>query len=116
MTRVRRRARQAALLTLCALGAALEATAATRGRVIDLNGQGLPSAMVTLTRSPQAQGPTALTAFTDEHGSFAFPSAAPGGTLSVRLLGYRQVASGSPLVTAADVTLLMRPEANQAGT
>ena len=99
MTRVRRRAGHSALLTLCALGAVLEATAATRGRVIDLNGQGLPGAMVTLTRSPQAQGPTALTVFTDEHGSIALPSAAPVGTLSVRLLGYRQVASGSPVAT-----------------
>jgi streptogramin lyase len=115
-TTLGRRTAQAVLLTVCALGAVLEATAATRGRVIDLNGQGLPSAMVTLTRSPQAQGPTALTVFTDEHGSFAFPAAAPGGTLTVRLLGYRQVASAAPVATAADVTLLMRPEANQAGT
>ena len=63
---------------LCAGSATL---AATHGRVVDLNNQGLPGAMVTLTRAAHAQGPTALTVFADEHGAFAFLSAqrAPGG-------------------------------------
>jgi cytochrome c len=72
--------------------------------------------MVTLTKLPEAQGPTALTVFSDEHGAFAFPPTAPAGTLSVRLLGYRQVESPLPGVPPDPATLLMRPEANQAGT
>ena len=63
------------------------ASATTQGRVVDLNNVGLPHAMVTLTKLPQAHGPTALTVFSDEHGAFALPPTAPAGTLSVRLLG-----------------------------
>ena len=99
-----------------AVTVAFDATAATHGRVIDLNGHELPYAMVTLTRSPQVLGPTALTVFTDVHGSFAFPASAPNGTLSVRLLGFRAIEGTSPTATAEEVTLLMRSEANQAGT
>ncbi len=102
--------------SLWASAVAFDAAAATQGRVIDLNGQGLGQAMVTLTKSAQARGPTALTVFTDAHGAFTFPTDAPGGTLSVRLLGYRQIETPSPVATADGVTLLMRPEANQAGT
>jgi virginiamycin B lyase len=91
------------------------ALAATQGRVVDLNNTGLAQAMVTLTRSPQAQGPSALTVFTDEHGSFAFPATAPAGTLSVRLLGYQQVTTAA-IAAAAHAVLLMRPQANEAGT
>jgi virginiamycin B lyase len=94
---------------------AIDASAATHGRVIDLNGQGLPQAMVTLTKSSQLRGPTALTVFSDAHGSFSFPVTAPAGTLSVRLLGYRQLESAVPAAATEDATLLMRPEANEAG-
>ena len=109
--------RSAALLgALWAATAAVSAAAATQGRVIDLNGQGLSGAMVTLTKSPQVPGPTAVTVFADEHGAFAFPAAAPQGTLSVRLLGYRALESSPVPATASTVTLLMRPDANEAGT
>jgi streptogramin lyase len=94
----------------------MSASAATQGRVVDLNGQGLAHAMVTLTKSPQAHGPTALTVFADERGAFAFPAAAPGGTLSVRLLGYKPVETPAPVAAVDGATLLMRPDANQAGT
>jgi virginiamycin B lyase len=101
--------------TLWACAWASPARAETQGRVADLNNQGLPGAMVTLTKLPQARGPTAMTVFSDEHGSFIFPSTVPAGNLSVRLLGYKPVDS-SPVATAEHVTLLMRPEANQVGT
>jgi virginiamycin B lyase len=116
MSRVRRRVAHGLLCAAWASALAVDTADATQGRVIDLNGQGLSGAMVTLTKSTQASGPTALTVFADEHGAFAFPANAPGGTLSVRLLGYRQLESPSPVVAADSVTLLMRPEANQAGT
>src|SRR6185437_4663525 len=102
--------------TLWACAWASSAAAQTGGRVADLNNQGLSGAMVTLTKSPQAHGPAAMTVFSDEHGSFVFLSTAPAGTLSVRLLGYKLVEGASPLATAGHVTLLMRPEANQVGT
>src|SRR6185312_13495309 len=70
--------------TLWACAWASSAAAQTGGRVADLNNQGLSGAMVTLTKSPQAHGPAAMTVFSDEHGSFVFPSTAPAGTLSVR--------------------------------
>jgi len=116
MNRVRRRAWRGVVWSLWACAAAFDATAATQGRVIDLNGQGLGQAMVTLTRSPQARGPTALTVFADAQGAFRFPADAPGGTLSVRLLGYQQIETASAVAAADGVTLLMRPQANQAGT
>jgi streptogramin lyase len=104
---------------LCAVWApwwALDAGAATAGRVADLNGHGLPGALVTLTKSPQERGPTALTVFADEQGAFTFPSAAPAGALSVRLLGYTQVEGPASAGASEPATLLMRPDANQAGT
>jgi streptogramin lyase len=101
---------------LCALCWALDASAATTGRVADLNGHGLPGALVTLTKSPQERGPTALTVFSDEQGAFAFPATAPAGTLSAHLLGYKQVASPASSGASEPLTLLMRPDANQAGT
>lgn len=102
------------MCTLWGCGWASPADAAVGGRVADLNNQDLSGAMVTLTKSPQALGPTAMTVFADEHGAFVFPPTAPAGTLSVRLLGYKQVES--PLPAGEHATLLMRPEANQAGT
>jgi streptogramin lyase len=76
----------------------------------------LPGALVTLTKSPQERGPTALTVFSDEQGAFAFPATAPAGTLSAHLLGYEQVASPASSGASEPLTLLMRPDANQAGT
>jgi virginiamycin B lyase len=105
------------MLCFLACSGAIASSASIHGRVIDLNGQGLPQAMVTLTKSPGLQGPTALTVFSDEHGTFSFPATAPAGTLSVRLLGYRQLESASVTAAAEGATLLLlRPEANEAGT
>jgi virginiamycin B lyase len=91
------------------------ALAATHGWVTDLNGGPLAQAMVTLTKSAPAAGATATTVFTDSAGEFSFPMDTPPGTLQVRLLNYRQIGGAVPLGPGA-LTLLMRPEANQAGT
>ena len=91
------------------------ASAATQGRVTDLNGAPLAQAMVTLTKAAQAPGATATTVFTGSRGEFSFPADAPPGTLTVRLLNYRQI-SGALAAGSAPLTLLMQPEANQAGT
>jgi hypothetical protein len=97
------------------LAFAAETFAATQGRVTDLNGAPLAQAMVTLTKSAPAPGATATTVFTDSAGAFSFPANTPPGTLQVRLLNYRQIGGAVPAGPAA-LTLLMRPEANQAGT
>jgi virginiamycin B lyase len=94
---------------------AVDAAATTQGRVTDLTGAPLAQAMVTLTKSASAAGATAITVFTDSAGAFSFPADAPAGTLQVRLLNYRQV-GGAVRVGPAALTLLMQPEANQAGT
>lgn len=91
------------------------AAAATHGRITDLNGTPLPQAMVTLTKLPQAAGATATTVFTSSAGEFSFPADAPRGTLNVRLLNYQQMGSAVPVGPQA-LTIVMRPEANQAGT
>jgi streptogramin lyase len=116
MNRPRERILPFMVSTLWACGWAGHAGAEIGGRVADLNNQGLPGAMVTLTKSPQAHGPSAMTVFSDERGAFLFPPAAPAGTLSVRLLGYRRVESSLPVATTEHATLLMRPDANQVGT
>jgi virginiamycin B lyase len=114
---VMRAQRQWARILLLPAGLAIAsfALAATHGRVTDLNGAPLAQAMVTLTKSAQSAGATATTVFTGTAGEFSFPEGSPPGTLQVRLLNFRQI--GGPL--AADpgaLTLIMRPEANQAGT
>ena len=110
---LRQRAQLAAWLI--GLGFAAATLAATHGQVTDLNGAPLAQAMVTLTKSAQAAGATATTVFTGAKGEFSFAPSAPPGTLQVRLLNFRQI--GGPLpATPGALTLLMRPDANQAGT
>ncbi len=104
-------------VTALVMGLALAtgALAATHGRVTDLNGAPLPQAMVTLTKSAPAMGATATTVFSSAAGQFSFPANTPPGTLQVRLLNFQQI--GAPVPTAPGaLTLIMRPEANQAGT
>jgi hypothetical protein len=100
---------------LMGLTVATGALAATHGRVTDLNGAPLAQAMVTLTKSAPAAGATATTVFTGSTGEFNFPAGTPPGTVQVRLLNYRQI-GGAAAAGAGALTLLMRPEANQAGT
>jgi streptogramin lyase len=88
--------------------------AATHGWVSDLNGVPVAQAMVTLTKATGVSGATATTVFTDEHGEFGFAADAPSGTLSVRILGYHQIENEIP-TGGGPITILMRPEANQAG-
>jgi streptogramin lyase len=103
----------AASITLLSLWSG--ATSALDGRVVDLNGQPLPQAMVTLTKEAGQPGPSAVTVFTDESGHFRFPADARGAP-SVRVLGYRMIDVGGDFrARAADVTLIMRADSNQAG-
>ena len=90
------------------------ALAAMHGRVADLNGAPLTQAMVTLSKASGASGAAATTVFTNERGEFEFATGTPPGALSVRSLGYRQIESETP-TRNAPITILMRPEANQAG-
>ena len=103
------------LAVMIALTGFANASAAPHGRVTDLNGAPLAQALVTLTKSARAAGATATTVFTDSAGEFSFPANTPPGTLQVRLLNYRQIGGTVPVGPGAQ-TLLMRPEANQAGT
>ena len=100
---------------LSGLAVAVGAAGAPHGQVTDLNGAPLSQAMVTLTKSAPAPGASATTVFTDSTGKFSFPVNTPPGTVQVRLLDYRQIGGAVPVGPAA-ITLLMRPEANQAGT
>jgi virginiamycin B lyase len=100
---------------LLGLAVAAGASGAPHGQVTDLNGAPLSQAMVTLTKSAPAPGATATTVFSDTTGQFSFPANTPPGSVQVRLLDYRQIGDAVPTGPAA-MTLLMRPEANQAGT
>jgi cytochrome c len=84
------------------------------GRVVDLGGRPLGGAMVTWEKSRGQAGPSALTVFTSEDGSFRFPGPLDGGQPTVRLLGYRMV-DGQLAAPDGGVTIMMRPDANQAG-
>jgi streptogramin lyase len=87
------------------------------GEVLDLNGNPLKQAMVTLHKAIDEPGATAVTVFTDQAGHFQFPGAPAGRDLSVKLLGFRTqeiVARNGHYGLRFDV--IMRAETNQAGT
>jgi virginiamycin B lyase len=88
------------------------------GQIVDLNGNPLSQAMVTLEKGAQQPGVTAITVFSDEHGHFRFPvpGVQGGGPPSVKLLGYKTVDTISkPSGEALDLTVIMRPDPNEAG-
>jgi streptogramin lyase len=85
------------------------------GKVVDLNGQPLAQAMVTVTRMAGESGPAGVTVFTDEKGRFSFPTGTPAGTILVQRLGYRMVDSAGTQPAATGMQILMRAEANDAG-
>ena len=94
----------------CVAGTGIE------GRVFDLNGQALNQAMVTFTKDPAMEGPTAITVFTDDKGHFEFPKAAARGGVSVQLLGYRAIEPATRVQGAAtNLRIILRADANQAG-
>ncbi len=105
-----------ALLVGSLCPAAGGAAARVEGRVVDLNGRALSQAMVTLAKEPHQPGPTAVTVFTGEDGRFRFPDAHEAQMPAAKLLGYRTVdTTARRSAEAADVTIIMRPDANQAG-
>lgn len=88
-----------------------------QGRVLDLNGRGLAQAMVTLAKQPGAAGPAAVTVFTGANGRFQFPDGYESGSPAVRLLGFEMVdITARDVAGARELTIIMRPDANQAGT
>jgi hypothetical protein len=90
-----------------------------QGRVLGLNGRAVNQAMVTLTAVAGQSGPTAVTVFADERGYFQFPDSlanVAGATPNAQALGYRMVdAVSRKTANGVDVTLIMRPDANEAG-
>jgi len=86
------------------------------GRVVDLNGQPVAQAMVTLDKMPGQPGPTAVTVFSDESGGFKFPGPQNGRSPTVKMLGYRTVDSVvRQQGDALDVSFILGVEPNQAG-
>ncbi|MEO8307793.1 MAG: hypothetical protein ABI616_07100 [Pseudomonadota bacterium] len=92
--------------------------ASLSGRIVDLNGQPLAGAMVSI-ESPQP-GPTALTVFTDAAGRFEFPARDGLGDghelkVSLRALGHEILNSHFANSASGDLqlTVLARPTTNQ---
>lgn len=88
------------------------------GRVIDLNGQAVAGAMVTVM--PALPGPTAMTVFSDAGGNFQFPARDNSGAgrdikLSLRALGHEFLESRTTVAANGDLqlTVLARPTTNQ---
>lgn len=95
------------------------ATAATlQGRIHDLNGQPVSGAMITV--SGHGAGATALTVFSADDGSFAFPGDGFAGSgegleVSLRALGHELVERRSTATAAQlNLQLLVRSTSNQA--
>lgn len=93
------------------------------GHILDINGNAIPQAMITLARSDRI-GATAITVFSDQSGQFQFPRQAdyqPGNQtdVAIRVLGYEylhsasssQMESGNELVS---MTIIARETSNQA--
>ena len=95
-------------------GAAYGATLS--GRVVDLNGQAVANAMVTVAGPA---GPVTLTVFSDGDGRFRFPARdsidAHNLKVSLRALGHEQLDSRVSGAANGDVqvTVLTRPTSNQ---
>lgn len=113
------RAILAAALLAC-LPVAVQAAGDISGRVVDLNGNPVAGAMVTVT--PSWPGPTAITAFSDAGGAFRLPAQdnyRRGGDLqvSLRALGYELVDSArQDAGDRVDITVIARASANQAAS
>jgi hypothetical protein len=99
------------------LAASSHAAPLQQGRVVDLGGRPLGAAMVTWEKPGDQPGPTAVSVFTDDSGRFRFPQAVDGGRPIVKALGYRMLDSDVAAPgDGAGITLIMRADANQAGT
>ena len=107
------------------LSAAALADVSIEGHVFDTDGRPLSQAQVTVQRSADVPGATAVTVFTDDSGRFEFPQPVAGVTnanlpLSVRALGFEPLHSTSDVSSDGDgtrlatFTVVMQPVANQA--
>jgi hypothetical protein len=113
---------QALLLVIgCASSAAHAASSvatafALSGQVLDINGNPLSHAMVTLPKAADEPGPSFVTVFTNEQGRFAFPGLKSRRDPTAQLLGYRmQEAVSRDGGDGVHVDILMRAETNEAG-
>jgi cytochrome c len=104
----------AALAAVLVLAAQARAAGPLHGRVVDLGGRPLAGAMLTWDKPAGADGPSAVTVFSDGAGEFRFPAEVTSGQPAVKLLGYRALDTQPP-VDASGLTVLMRAAANQAG-
>ena len=107
------------------LSAAALADVSIEGHVLDTDGRPLAQVQVTVQRSADVPGATAVTVFTDDSGRFEFPQPVAGVTnadasVSVRALGFKRlhltsdVSSDGSGTQLATFTVVMQPVANQA--
>ncbi len=105
------------LLVLTLLGTGNVLAAGFSGTIVDINGNPVSDAMITLTSS--WPGPTAVTAFSDDSGKFSLPEQANyrSGSdfgIAIRALGY-ELLDSSREVTAdhVNLTVIARATDNQ---
>ena len=115
-SRQRRASTWPALLISTLACAASAAAPGIQGRVFDLNGHALNQAMVTFTKEPGQEGPSAVTVFTDNTGRFQLAGTSARGLVSAHLLGYQALEPSARVQgDAADLRIILRADANQAG-
>ena len=113
--------------SLSLMSVATNAEAFIKGRVLDLNGQPVAGAMVTLQQQQTGNGPDFLSVFTGESGAFSFSDKLNIGpyeqlSLQAKALDFVQVsAEGEPLPLAKaddakELVLVMKHTSNQANT
>jgi streptogramin lyase len=114
--RFRHQGRHAVAAVITVLGVGAAHAAAIDGTVVDAAGKPLAQAMVTLTKATGQQGAAATTVFSDAKGHFAFADGSPAGTLTARLLDYRQTGAAPSVKPGSQaVRVTMKADANQAG-
>ena len=108
------------VLLLLGLVAGIAQAASFSGTILDLNGNPVSGAMVTLT--PSWPGPTAVTAFSDARGRFMLPEQVnyrPGGEfgIAIRALGHELVdSSHDGDADAVNLTVIAKATVNQAAS
>jgi len=98
------------------LSSSASADVSIAGRVVDLNGEPLIGAMVSLRTSEAHAGADFISVFTGEGGRFEFPERVAGvASLEVRSLEYEQLEPvGELMRDVSNLTIVMEPRLNQA--
>ena len=108
------------VLTFVGLVSGAAHAATFSGTILDINGNPVTGAMVTI--EPSWPGPTAVTAFSDESGSFTFPEqdnyrAGSDFGINIRALGFELAdSSREENGDAVNLTVVARATANQAAS